>query len=246
MDTIHLDTIDSTNTYAKKHAKEFSPNAITCITAEEQTGGYGRYQRKWVSPPGVNLYITFYFRLPTTTLHLISLGQLLTYSFAFLLLQEKLHPKIKWPNDVQLSGKKVAGILCETQFQLKEVEVFLGIGINVNMERSQLSQIDQPATSLKEETGRLWDKKNLLQKLQRQFAADLEKFKKKGFTPFHSQFENLLAFKGETIRCFDGKKEWIGICHSLTNDGQLNLYLPNKEIRTFASGDVKEVKMITA
>lgn len=237
MNEIHLDSIDSTNTYAKQHAATFPPDQITCITAEEQTAGRGRYQRKWVSPRGANLLVTFYFRLPLDTMHLTSLAQVMACSFASLLIVEHLHPKIKWPNDVQLSGKKVSGVLCETSFHPTHVEIFLGIGINVNMDAATAAQIDQPATSLKIETGHTWDRKTLLAKLQRQFATDLEKFKKEGFEPFHSAFENLLAYKGEPIRVFDGKKEWTGICHSLTNDGQLNLYLPDKSIHTVTSGE---------
>lgn len=237
--TVHLDSVDSTNTYAKKHAATFAPDKITCITAEEQTAGRGRFQRTWVSPRDVNLYATFYFRLPVNTLHLISLGQVMTLSFASVLLNEGLHPKVKWPNDVQLHGKKVSGVLCETAFHEKWVEIFLGIGVDVNMEPHDLAKIDKPATSLKVETGKSWDKEALLKKIQRHFAADLEKFKKEGFAPFHNQFENLLAYKGQTVRCYDGKKEWVGICHSLTQDGQLNLYLPDKSIHAVLSGDIK-------
>src|SRR4051812_3291883 len=109
---IHLDQIDSTNTYAKQHAQDFAPDKITCITAEEQTAGRGRFQRKWISPRGVNLYTTFYFRLPLSTLHLTSLCQVAAFSVSSLLLQSDLHPKIKWPNDVLLSGKKISGVLC--------------------------------------------------------------------------------------------------------------------------------------
>ncbi len=243
MHEIHLDSVDSTNTYAKKHCNEFPSGQITCVAAEEQTAGRGRYQRKWVSPRGVNIYATFYFRLPLHTLHLISLSQVMAYSFASVLMREGLHPKIKWPNDIQLEGKKVSGVLCETQFYQDHVDLFLGIGINVNLDAKTAAQIDQPATSLLIETGKKWDKDALLKKLQKQFAEDLEKFKKSGFIPFHSQFENLLAFKGETIRCFDGKKVWVGICHSLTNDGQLNLYLPDKTIHTVLSGDIKSEEL---
>jgi BirA family biotin operon repressor/biotin-[acetyl-CoA-carboxylase] ligase len=238
VDEIHLDSIDSTNTYAKQHSASFAPDRITCITAEEQTAGRGRFQRKWVSPRGVNLYATFYFRLPAHTLHLISMGQVMTYSFASLLLQAGLHPKIKWPNDVQLEGKKISGVLCETSFTRDFADLFLGIGVNVNLEEKIAKQIDQPATSLLIETGRSWDRQALLKALQKQFAANLEKFEKEGFFPFHSAFENLLAYKGQTVRCFDGKKEWVGICHSLTNDGQLNLYLPDKTIYTVLSGEL--------
>lgn len=239
---IHLDSIDSTNNYAKEHVASFAKDKITCVTAEEQTAGRGRFGRTWQSPRGVNIYATFCFCLPMQSMHLISLSQVMAASFAKVLLDEGLHPKIKWPNDLLLNGKKLSGILSETVFEKTGVQIFLGIGINVNMDKDALAHIDKPATSLQIETGRAWDRNTLLKKLQVQFSRDLEKFKKAGFTPFHAFIENLLAFKGQTVRCFDGKKEWIGICHSLTNDGQLNLYLPDKTMHTVLSGDTNPLR----
>lgn len=236
---IHLDTVDSTQDYAKSHVGEFVPDRITCVTADEQTKGRGRFQRKWVSPRGVNLYATFYFRIPSHTLHLVSLAQLMTYSFASLLAREGLEPKIKWPNDVLLNRKKVSGILCETVFHRDFVDIFLGIGINVNMDASALSGIELPASSLKKETGRDWEIKGLLKKLYKQFEEDLNRFKKEGFTPFHKGFEDLLILKGEQIRYFDGKKEWIGRLQSLTADGQLTLLLPDGMLHTVSSGEIR-------
>jgi BirA family biotin operon repressor/biotin-[acetyl-CoA-carboxylase] ligase len=186
----------------------------------------------------VNIYATFYFHLPLPALHLASLSQVMSYSFALLLLKEGLDPKIKWPNDVQLHGKKVSGVLTETIFHRDHVEVFLGIGINVNMDTAALAEIDQPATSLKNETGKSWDRKGLLKALQTQFSGDLQKFKKEGFKPFHDALEKRLALKGQTVRCFDGKKEWVGICHSLASDGRLNLLLPDQKMQTLLSGDI--------
>ena len=239
MKTIHLDVTDSTNTYAKDHFHEFDPDLLTCVYAETQTKGRGRFQRAWVSPRSENIYATFAFRLPVATLHLTSLAQVMTLSLAALLLREEdLYPRVKWPNDVQLNGKKVSGVLCETRFDKEWVEVFLGIGVNVNMSAQELAEIDQKATSLREETDRRWDRDQLLGSLQDQFLIDLEKFKREGFAPFHQQFESLLAYKGQTVRCFDGKKEWVGICHSITGDGHLNLLLPNQEMKVVFSGDL--------
>lgn len=239
MKTIYLNTIDSTNTYAKEHADEFRKDTITCITAEEQTKGRGRFQRNWVSPKGVNLYATFYFTLPKTTLHLASISQVMAISFAYLLQQKGLSPEIKWPNDIRLSHKKLAGILSETAFHKETVECFVGIGINVNLSLESIQKIDQPATSLKVETDKEWDRNELLEELQSQFAHDLLRFKKEGFSPFHDNFEALLAFKGKKIRCFDGKKVREGICHSITEEGQLNLVLEDGSIYTVLSGDIK-------
>lgn len=234
---IRIDTVDSTQTYAKKHFPEFEKGKITCILAEEQTAGRGRFSRSWHSPKGANLYATFVFAL-ASPMHLGSIGQVMALSLAAVLLQEELHPRVKWPNDVLLGGKKLAGVLAETQMMAGGVAVFLGIGINVNLDAAELKKIEKPATSLKVETGRDWNRDMLFKKLCHQFVLDLDKFKRKGFELFHHQFENLMAFKGKTIHCFDGKKEWVGICHSLTNDGQLNLFLPDHTIHTVSAGDL--------
>jgi len=176
MKELHFDSIDSTNTYAKQHAKEFD-HEFVCITADEQTAGRGQFQRKWVSPKGVNIYATFYFRLPRDVKDLTRLAQLLAGSIEKVLLSEGLCPVMKWPNDILLNGKKVCGVLCEVEFVETEVLVFLGMGVNVNMEN--FGEVDQPATSLKVETGREWDRRDLLKKIQNQFMQDLEVWRHK-------------------------------------------------------------------
>ena len=236
IEEIHFDTIDSTNDYAKREYLSFSPDGLTCIAAESQTAGRGRYLRKWISPPHVNLLATFCFRLKLQTSHVTCLAQILSYSLSSLLLKDNLEPKIKWPNDVLLGGKKVAGVLCETIFTPSFIQIILGIGVNVNMDRSALELIDQPATSLSQETGRTWNVKAVLHRLQMQWIIDLMKFKQEGFAPFHAPIEGLLAYKGETIRFFDGAKEWTGVCQGLTAEGQLILRLPDGTVHMFYSG----------
>lgn len=238
MNEIHLETIDSTNVYAKSHAAHFPKDEITCISADEQTGGKGRFGRVWISPKGVNLYVTFYFRLPSKTRDLISLAQVMASSMAHVLIEEGLNPRIKWPNDLQLDGKKCAGILCETVFSGDDVEIFLGVGLNVNMKEEDFRQVGQPATSLLAITGKKWDRDRLLKAIQDRFVADLIQFKQKGFAPFHKFVEARLAFKGQTVHCFDGKKEWTGICHSLAQDGQLNLLLEDHTLHKVISGEI--------
>jgi BirA family transcriptional regulator, biotin operon repressor / biotin---[acetyl-CoA-carboxylase] ligase len=235
---IHFDSIDSTNAYAKREYASFSPKKMTVVSADEQTAGYGRYQRKWISPKEVNLYATFCFQLPLKTMHLGSLAQILSLTFASILIEQGLSPKIKWPNDVQLDYKKVSGVLCETVFEKSYIQILLGIGININMEKGALEEIDQPATSLKNATDRPWDIRALLKKLETRFLSDLGRFKKEGFAPFHDEVENLLAYKGEKICCFDGQKKWVGICHSISPEGFLNLALPDGTIHAIHSGDI--------
>lgn len=238
MYTIHLDTIDSTNTYAKKNASNFPPHDITCIYAEEQTAGRARQQKTWISPFGANLYVTFFFTLPLKTPHLTAIGQVLAASLARVLLHFGLLAQMKWPNDLYLSGKKFAGILCETEFHPTLVHLFLGVGINVNLDQDLLSTIDQPATSLKIETHKSWNKEFLLQKLQTTFQSDLALFKKEGFIPFQTFLNERLAFKGKQIRCFTGEEIWEGVCEGLAADGQLKLLLNTGEVKVVSAGDV--------
>jgi len=237
-DDIFLETIDSTQEYAKKNVDKFDISKITCITADFQTKGKGRFNREWLSPKEDNLMITFYFQLKTNTLHLHSITHILAISLIKVLRDNNLDPKIKWPNDVMLDNKKLSGILCEIQTKNDKADIFLGIGINVNANIEFLNTIDQKATSLKVETKKTWDKKNLLENLKLVFSKNLKLFKEKGFEPFHEKFENLLLYKGEKITFFDGQKEHKGILHSISSDGQLNLYMPDKEMLTFAAGDI--------
>lgn len=238
MHTIHLDTIDSTHAYAKEHAALFAPNEITCIYAEEQTLGKGRQQKKWFSPKGVNLYVSFFLKLPSQTPHLTAIGQVLAASVAKILLHLDLFAEMKWPNDLYLNGKKFAGILCETVFHTSSADLFLGIGINVNMDKNLLAKIDQAATSLQVETEKTWDKEFLLQKLQTQFASDLALFQKEGFLPFQIFLNKRLAFKSKPVFCFDGKENWEGICQSLATDGRLNLLLKDGTTKLLSTGDM--------
>ncbi len=239
MQRIHLTSTPSTNTYARDHVSEFDPGQITCIDADAQTAGRGRQERIWLSPAKQNIYATFYFRLKLPVPHLASIGQVMTLSLATVLAKHNLECTIKWPNDVQIGEKKMAGVLCETEFSSRWVDIFCGIGINVNMDRHELDKIDQPATSLLIETHRAWDRKALLDELQTRFAIDLVRFKKEGFAPFHDRFEQLLAYKGEVVRCSDGGREWVGICHSITSDGRLNICLPDKTVHAVSSGEVR-------
>ncbi len=148
VDFIQLESIPSTNTWAKEHALTFNPSHLTCITAEEQTGGRGRRDKKWLSPKGMNLYSTFYFVIPNSSSYLANLGQAMVLACAELLLEMEVPVEIKWPNDLLAQKKKIGGVLTETIPLQSEIGVILGLGLNVNMSQELLMTIDQPATSL--------------------------------------------------------------------------------------------------
>ncbi len=224
--------------YTKKHFFEYNPHDITIVDAEEQTQGRGRFGRKWISPKGKNIYATFYFRLDIDQLHLCSLAQLMTLSTARVLLQEEVEVEIKWPNDILVQNQKIAGVLCETKLEKSHIDIFLGLGINLDIKENILKAIEKPASSLEKQTNRAWEKEDLLNKIIHQFIDDLKIFKKQGFSPFLNALDNLLAYKGQTIICTDGKNTYEGICHSLNSEGMLNLYLPEKKLLTLHSAEV--------
>ncbi len=235
---IHFDTIDSTNTWTKKNAATLDPNQLTCVTALEQTAGRGRFYRKWISPKGQNIYATLYFSIPRNSPYIINLGQILSLSCIAVLRKKGFDPKIKWPNDIQLDGKKVAGILCETVSFEDRIGIVLGVGINVNMPQDLLDSIDQPATSLAQLSGQTWTLEQIIEPVLKQFIKDLDLLEKQGFEPFRALYDECLAFKGETISCHDGIKTVKGVCHSINSDGRLNLLLPNDEVILLSAGEI--------
>jgi BirA family biotin operon repressor/biotin-[acetyl-CoA-carboxylase] ligase len=234
---LHFDTIDSTNTWAKKNAATLDPDHLTCITALEQTAGRGRGGRKWISPKGQNIHATLFFTLPTHSRIVANLSQILSLSCAKVLKEKGFSPQIKWPNDLLLSRKKVAGVLCETVSFPEYLGIVLGIGINLNMSEELLSQIDQPAISLAQLSGHTWEKEQILEPLLIQFLKDLEQVVNKGFSAIHADYEKLLIFKGETISCRVGGSKVQGVLESIQQDGRLNLRLVTGELMVLSSTD---------
>jgi BirA family biotin operon repressor/biotin-[acetyl-CoA-carboxylase] ligase len=235
---LFLKKTTSTQTFAKENFSKFDPNIITCVTAQKQTSGIGRFKRDWYSPKG-NLYSTFYFTLPKKTKNISSLTLILAITFCEIL--KEFSVQIKWPNDILLFKKKVAGILCETFSKSNNFQIFLGIGINVNMTQKDLNILktkNTKASSLKILTKKNWDIEKLLFDLQKEFLKNLKIFLKKGFLPFHKTFESLLAFKKKELTLFDGKDKYMGKIDSIKKDGALNFKLKNGKIKTFYSADI--------
>lgn len=241
---IHFDSIDSTNNWVKNNAHNLDPDQFTCITAQEQTAGRGRFARKWISPRGRNVYATLFFCLPFGTPHLANIGQLLASSCAMVLKQKGFDVQIKWPNDILIEGKKIAGILTETISLQDRIGVAVGIGINVDMSDEFLKTIDQPAISLAQLSPQVWETEQILGPILHQFLDDLEILKKNGFAPFQKGFNQLLAFKGKEISYFDGALTVKGICKGISSDGKLEVLLPSGKVMLISGGEIIPLREI--
>jgi BirA family biotin operon repressor/biotin-[acetyl-CoA-carboxylase] ligase len=124
----HYDSIGSTNDEARRLAQEGAPHG-TVLHADEQTAGRGRLTRTWFSPPG-NLYLSILLRTgtpPARTSELSFLAALAVFDTVAALMPRGIRPLLKWPNDVLVSGAKIAGILLERE----DDATILGIGLNV-------------------------------------------------------------------------------------------------------------------
>jgi BirA family biotin operon repressor/biotin-[acetyl-CoA-carboxylase] ligase len=233
---IHLDSVDSTNTWVKSHLPELS--TLTCVTADEQTAGRGRFKRHWVSPCGENIYATLYLTVPLGSIYLANVGQIMAFACAKVLRGIGFEAQLKWPNDILVHGKKISGVLTETVPQGEDIGVIIGIGINVNMPTESLEAIGVPATSLLQLSQKKWNLQEVTELVMNHFLQDLEVLKKSGFAPFQAPFEKMLAYKGQEITCRDGSQTIKGICHSMTQDGRLQLLMASGEIKLITSGEL--------
>ena len=234
IEKIFLETVDSTNSFAKRMKDTFDEESLTIIQAKEQTGGRGRFSRVWQSPASLNLLVTFSLFLPASTPDLFRIGQLFALSTFFLLKTLHLNPKIKWPNDLLIGGKKIGGILTEMQQMQDQYQVILGLGLNVNTDKNWLSSIEQAATSLLVETKKTWDLEFLTDHLTSFFLERLSQFQTNGFKPFQKEYISQMAFLHETIKC--GQLE--GTFETLDEDGALILRLKNGSLKKIIDSDV--------
>lgn len=236
----HFPKIDSTNTWAKKNIPLLDPTKITLVTADAQTKGRGTKQRTWFSPPSLNLYESFCFFLDSNHQQRIrSLPQILALTTADTLTSLGFSPQLKWPNDLLLNSKKVAGILCETTPVGDHRLVILGIGLNINMPSDLLEEIKRPATSLLAESGKMYDVKKVQYRLEKTFIPSMQIFLKEGFAPFLSRYQQYLMFSPHQKLLLSRAKQPIeGLFHAINPDGSLSLLLPNGQMKTVYSGEI--------
>ena len=227
----YLDSTGSTMDIAREWAAADAPHGAVVI-AEEQTAGRGRFGRRWVSPAGLNLYLTLLVRPDAERLGALAMITSLAVCRAIETATD-LAPVIKWPNDVQIGGRKVSGILIESESQGEDVRYALvGPGINVNDPIAD-PEIAEIATSLAREVGREVSREDVL-------AAFLNEFEDAYVTPLqvHAAWRSRLATLGEAVRLGFRGETYEGVAEDVTPDGSLILRLPDGSRRTFEAGEV--------
>lgn len=200
---------DSTNSRAVEAAEKGAPHG-TIVCADAQTGGRGRFDRRWESPPGVNLYISLLLRPPVDP----PLAPRMTLVTAVALAQAvedvaTIPTGLKWPNDLCIAGKKAAGILAEMSTDADRLRhVVIGVGLNVNSERSHFpGSLSRSATSLRLSTGRTFRRGEVLARFLDRFSEAYREFLSGGLAGLLPDWNrrSVLAGKRVMVRSRDGE-----------------------------------------
>ena len=215
----------------------------TVILAERQTAGRGRRGEAWISPPGVNLLFSLLLRPEapaerwTRLPHLAGLAVCRAIEGEF----PELPPvKLKWPNDVFLADRKVAGILIESRFLPdSSPAVVVGIGLNVNLQTAQLpEEVRVLATTLRDQVGRLVDRNRLMAAFLAEWATLYPSELASDFTKPREDLRRRAWLLGRSLTVVQGDREVLGSAIDLGPEGELILESPTTGKReTIVSAD---------
>ncbi|HWP59458.1 MAG TPA: biotin--[acetyl-CoA-carboxylase] ligase [Candidatus Acidoferrales bacterium] len=235
-----LERVDSTNLYARRLAEEEGPEGVV-VLAEEQTQGRGRLGRTWFSPPHANLYFSVLLRPPFPAGRAPQITLMAAVALA-----ETLHPllgdapEIKWPNDIVVRGKKLAGILTESACAADRIKfAILGIGINVNLTPGALPEpLRARATSLRELSGVPWDRNKLAALLIQGLDRCYKELTQRGFGEMAARWERYFALKDRRVEVRMTDEVLRGVAAGIDADGALLVRERSGTLRRVLAGDV--------
>ena len=238
--------IDSTNSELMRRVQNKSPiNSGQVLVAEMQEAGRGRRGRTWQSPFGANLYYSYYWRLDDGLQ--AAMGVSIAVGLAVydaLKALYGLEVALKWPNDIYLNHKKLAGVLVELDGQVEgPCHLVIGIGINLQMPETVSQQIDQPWTDIASYSHEL-DKDKLVAHLTYALDERLAQYQVSGLTEMISQWNTLNAFAGEIVCLSTGQRQWRGICEGIDAQGGIVLR-QDGEVKSYYGGEISLRKEVT-
>lgn len=235
---LSFETIDSTNEEAKRIAANGGSHGAV-IWAKEQTQGRGRGDRQWESLPG-NLFVTVLLR-PGCALSVIPqlsfVAALAAHHTIEDVLPEDAEIALKWPNDVLVNDKKVAGILLESFSVPGDDERWVAVGLGMNIE-SLPTDVRFPATSLIAEGVEIVSAKIILSRYVHCFVENYNLWSRRGFSTIRRQWTQAAWALKEQVRISLPNEEIQGEFKGLDTDGGLILQLSAKEKCTLHAGDM--------
>ncbi len=233
---IEFKEVESTNQKAFEYLKKTNEENVLLLSSM-QTNGRGRFNRRWESPEG-GLYFSLILKpsAPQEDYPLIPL-------FSSLAVAETINDlgipsAIKWPNDVLINGKKIAGILIESQKKESEFCVIVGIGVNLNTRLSQYSvELRKTLTTLLELQGQEIDRTDFLVKLLKHFYKYYTLFQRAEYAKITKQWLTYSDTIGRNVKILAAREEIIGTAVDIDNIGFLLVETESGEKKKITSGD---------
>lgn len=227
-----LPVIDSTNRYWLDRIRELN-SGDTCV-AEFQYQGRGRRGRQWFGPFGSNLYFSMYWRLEQGIA--AAMGMSLIVGIVIAETLQKLSGKtvkVKWPNDLYLDDKKLAGILVELSSKTGDcAHAVIGMGINLTMKNPDTNIVTQEWSNLG-----VVDRNLLVAEMIKVLKISLKTFEQSGLSPFIERWNNLDNFAHRPVKLLIGEKVIRGIAKGINEHGAL-LLDENGTIKTYVGGEI--------
>ena len=234
---IILDEVASTNTYLMQQKNVAH---ATCVAAHIQTKGKGRRGRTWVSQLGASLTFSLVWRFQCGAAALSGLSLAVGVALIRTLLSLGVNQaQLKWPNDLLVEGKKLAGILIELQGDLDGPSTaVVGVGINLNLPKAVIEAIDQPTTDLNTVSGNPINQNILLGTLLKHLAEVLSQFEQLGFVGLRDEWVSYHAYHQQPVRMLlPNGTEVLGVVKNVADDGIL-LVETALGLQRFSAGEI--------
>jgi len=231
-----IPVIDSTNQYLLDRMNTLQ-SGDACI-AEYQQAGRGRRGRQWFSPFGANLYMSMYWRLEQGPAAAMGLSLVIGIVMAETLQQLGAQDvRVKWPNDLYLNDRKLAGILVELTGKTGDAaQIVMGAGINLAMRGADTAQINQGWINL-QEAGIAINRNDLAAKLINSLREALPLFERDGLVPFTHRWKALDNFIDRPVKLLIGDREIHGIARGIDKQGGLVLE-QDGELKSWVGGEI--------
>lgn len=234
---VHHQKVDSTNIVAKALARDGCPEG-TLVTAEHQTAGRGRSGRSWTSLEGGAIQMSLVLRPQSPPAKAPSITQIGAAAVALVLESLGLSPRVKWPNDVLLSGKKVCGILTEMSCELDHIHfIVVGMGVNVGWS-SVPKEISQVATSLVDEGVSNPNRARLTAEIMNNFEPLYLSFLAGDSFPYLEVCRRLSWLRGREISFRQDGEAVRGVAGDIDDQGRLEICYQDGRKDYLLSGEI--------
>lgn len=237
--TVHFaEEVNSTNEWAKTLGKEGAAHG-TLAVAEYQSAGKGRLGRRWTAPAGSSVMMTILLRPDFEPQYAPMLTVVMGLSVAQAAQRMGVDTSIKWPNDVVVSRKKICGILTEMSVEEGNIRyVVIGVGINVNLDTLP-DELADKATSLYLETGKTYDRNEMVAYVMECFEENYERFVKSGdLALLQEDYNRMLANCGQPVRVLDPLSPYEGTARGIDQKGELVVEKTDGTVVCVSAGEV--------